>query len=164
MVITYKTINKIQFPIYQLPSDNWHLIDGLMFIDDVLVDDRNMLGDTLGKRRLQTHRGPLLPLRKAITSLVGVIKQNGRVFIDAKGRPFIYEKTKFCKLIYHKIKKIEGKNTASLLWVHGISFPFEIPRPPAHQYEWAGVLYMEQHPWLLYEYSQSRLKNSRKKV
>jgi len=54
MALTYSKLNKIKFPIYEMPSDNWSKADGLLFLDDKIVDDKNQSGDTLGLRRLQT--------------------------------------------------------------------------------------------------------------
>ena len=54
MVISYSNILKVRFPVYQLGSGNWERQDGLLFIEGNIVDDKNMPGDTLGIRRLQT--------------------------------------------------------------------------------------------------------------
>ena len=66
-----------------------------------------MRGDSLGIRRLQTPHKNLLPLKKSLLNLTGIIKQNTSTFIDSNGFPFIYEKTKWCKLKYYKIRNIE---------------------------------------------------------
>ena len=50
MVITYKTVNKLKFPVFLLSSSNWHLADGLLFLDEKLLDDRNMPGDSMDRR------------------------------------------------------------------------------------------------------------------
>ena len=52
MVITYKTIGHIAFPAFPLPSSNWEEQDGLLYLDNKLLDDKNMKGKTLGRRRL----------------------------------------------------------------------------------------------------------------
>ena len=150
--------------MFQIPSDNWSYSDGLLFIDDLLIDDTNMPGVTLGVRRVQTPFTELLPLRLSLISHVGLLKQTKKNFIDSKGIPFTYEKTKFCKLKYYKIRKVELKGTASLLWVHGIKTPFTIPRPPKEDRSWAGILHMGNIPWLLYEYSKVKLKDTKRKV
>lgn len=164
-VITYRAAKNIKFPVYKLPSSNWHLQDGLLYLDGQLLDDRNMPGETLGIRRMQTpFYKNLLVLRKKLDTLIGIIKQDGNCFVDSLGRTFIYEKTLVCKLIYYKIRKIEKKDTASLLWVKGVNFPFTIPRPPESEMLWAGILHYRGLPWLLYEYSETKLKDTRRKV
>ena len=69
MVIQYKSLNKIKFPVYVLPSGNWDRQDGLLFLDGKIVDDRNMSGDTLGVRRLQTPHKNVFPLKHNVQRL-----------------------------------------------------------------------------------------------
>ena len=123
-----------------------------------------MRGDSLGIRRLQTPHKNLLPLKKSLLNLTGVIKQNTSTFIDSKGIPFIYEKTIWCKLKYYKIRKIEKKEIASVLWLHGVTAPSVIPRPPHTDMKWAGMIHYNNDPWLLYEYAEIKFRDSRRKV
>lgn len=164
MVITLKTIDKVTFPVYVLPHSNWEKSDGLLFMEGQIVDDKNMPGDTLGIRRVQTPYLNLFPLRKQLNTHIGILKQNSNCFIDSAGILFIYEKTKVCKLSYHKIRKVERKEVASVVWVKGINFPFTVPRPPEEGFSWAGVLHYHGLPWLLYEYSEEKKKDTRRKV
>ena len=115
MVITHKTIGKIQFPVFILPSSNWEERDGLLYLDNRIIDDRNMAGETIGKRRMQTPKKNLMPIRGSLSSLVGILKQTSKTFIDSKGVPFLYEKTRSCSLRYYRIKRVERKDTASVL-------------------------------------------------
>tara|TARA_Y100000004_G_C8819484_1_gene371259 strand:+ start:298 stop:792 length:495 start_codon:yes stop_codon:yes gene_type:complete len=164
MVITYQTVSKVKFPVYILGSSDWQESDGLLFLENKLLDDRNMSGDNLGLRRLQTPFKDLYPLKAHIGSLLGLIKQDKSTFIDTNGVPFLYEKTKFSSLKYYKIRKIEQKNTSSVLWLKGINFPFKIPRPPQNDLSWAGVLHQNNIPWMLYEYSAEKQADTRRKV
>lgn len=164
MVISYRQIDKIQFPVYVLPSSNWELVDGLLYVDQLLVDDKNMPGDTIGKRRLQTPFKNLQPLKRAADNFTAIIKCGHKCFIDSKGVPFIYDKTETCALKYHKIRKIDRKDTASVLWLKDFNFPFVVPRPPPTDYTWAGVLHLKGLPWMLYEYSVTRQADTRRKI
>src|SRR6056300_870883 len=166
MVVTYRTSKKIKFPVYKIESSNWELADGLLFLEGKILDDRNMTGDSLGVRRVQTPyaKDSLYKLSAAIYSLQGILKQKVKTFIDSNGMPFIYEKTLNCKLKYYKIKKVERKDVASILWLNGVNFPFTIPRPPEQGMDWAGVLHYNNLPWVLYEYSEEKLKDTRRKV
>tara|TARA_B100001094_G_scaffold44598_1_gene39404 strand:- start:15874 stop:16326 length:453 start_codon:yes stop_codon:yes gene_type:complete len=150
--------------VYKIPHDNWSYSDGLLFLDDQLLDDKNMSGGTIGIRRVQTPFRDLFPLKKSLINHIGILKQTGNTFIDSQGDPFIYEKTLLCKLKYFKIRKVDRKGVASLLWVKGINFPFTIPRPPEDGRTWAGILHLHNIPWLLYEYSEVKLKDTRRKV
>lgn len=164
MVIQYKNINKVRFPVYEMPSGNWSRQDGLLFLDSYIVDDKNMPGDTLGIRRIQTPHKNLCTLNKQLDNFRALIKSNSKYFIDTNGAPFIYEKTEFCKLKYYKIKSVRQKSSASLLYLWGVKNPFVIPRPPATEMQYAGVLHYGSLPWVLYEYSEEQLKDTRRKV
>lgn len=164
MVITYKNLHKVAFPVYLLYNENWELVDGLLFLEGKCLDDTNQPGKTLGIRRVQTPYPDLYPLRKAITSHNGILKQKIRCFIDSNGVPFIYEKTKFLPLKYLHIEKIAQKESASLIYVKGHKTPFTIPRPPEYGYDWAGILHLHNMPWMLYEYSETKLKDGKRKV
>lgn len=164
MYITYRDFRRVTFPVYRLPSDNWYSEDGLLFVDGDIVDDKNMSGKSLGIRRAQTYFEKLLPLKKSIETPVALIKQTGGPYIDMAGKCFIYEKTKFCQLKYYKIKEVEQKISCSILRVHEIKFAFTIPRPPQPGFSWAGILHIDNTPWLLYEYAESRLPTIRRKV
>jgi hypothetical protein len=164
VVISYRSIKSVSFPVFMIPSSNWQLTDGLLFIDEKLVDDRNMPGETLGRRRIQTHYKELLVLKKALWNLTGILKQSSNTFIDSLGKTFIYEKTIMCPLKYFKIEEVILKETASLIRVKGLPKPFTVPRPPASGMQWVGILHYRGLPWLLYEYSEEKLKDTRRKV
>ena len=164
MVVTFRNIKKVRFPVYKINSFNWERSDGLLFLDDVIVDDKNMPGNTLGVRRLQTPFKNLYPLNKQLNTFNGILKQKEKTFIDSNGTPFIYEKTMLCKLDYYRIKEVETKEVGSLLWCKGINSPFTIPRPPEDGMLWAGILHFHGLPWVLYEYSEEKLKTTRRKV
>lgn len=164
MVVQYKSINKVRFPVYPLLSGDWDRRDGLLFLGDQILDDKNMPGDTLGIRRLQSPHKNIRPLKQQIDNFRGLLKSNGKHFIDTNGAPFIYEKTEFCKLKYYKIKSIVQKDTCSLLKLYGVKQPFVIPRPPASEMRYAGVLHYGPMPWVLYEYSEDRREDTRRKV
>jgi len=163
MVITYKTINKVKFPVYLIPSANWDLADGMLFLDGLILDDKNMEGSTLGARRIQTS-WELFPLKKSVFDFIGVVKQTTPYFIDSNGIPFIYQKTKFLTLKYIKIKKITLKTKASVLHLQNEKTPFKIYRPPMPGMCWAGILYYHGLPWKLYEYSEEKNKDTRRKI
>jgi len=164
MIITYKNTDKIQFPVFLLDSGNWDSIDGMLFLDNEVLDDKNQIGDTLGARRMQTSHKNLHVLKRMIMSHNGILKQSTKYFIDNKGMPFIYEKTKFAKLQYLKIKEVQLKDTATLIRVKGYNAPFTVPRPPTVGYDWVGILHLNGFPWMIYEYSETKLKDTRKKV
>ena len=58
--------DNIDFPVFVLHTDNIELIDGILWIDNQVLDDKNMLGTTLGMRRLQSPMKSLYPLKYII--------------------------------------------------------------------------------------------------
>ena len=164
MIINYRNIDKIKFPIFVLPSDNWKYKDGMLFLGDLVLDDTKMPAKTLGIRRIQSGREDLQPLKKMILTYIDMLKSSKSNFIDSEGRPFTYIKTGFTKLITHRIKIIEKKETASLLWLNGISSPFTIPRPPLNNPLYASLLYLGNAPWQFYSYENSMQATRNKKI
>jgi hypothetical protein len=136
----------------------------VLFLDGQVVDERNMPGETLGLRRLQCGRRDLLPLKRAVMSLFDLLHAKQKFFIDNKGRPFEYEKTLSSKLKCYQIQRVDKKETASLLWLHGVSIPFTIPRPPQGNPGWARVLHLGPSPWMLYDYVSQPTKDTYRRV
>ena len=164
MVIYYNTINKVRFPIYSLESGNWDRSDGILFLDGEILDDKNMPGDTLGIRRLQTPHKNLYVLKYQLDDFRGLVKSTRKNFIDSNGIPFIYEKTQFCKLKYYRIKNVVKKETCAILYLYGVKVSFIIPRPPPEEMRYAGLLHYHGLPWVLYTYAVESKKETRKKV
>lgn len=163
-MITYKTLHKVSFPVWNLPSADWERADGILFLDGKCVDDRNQTGASLGIRRVQTSYPHMYPINRALTSHNGILKQTTKYFIDNNGVPFLYEKTKMLPLKYLHIEKVTNKGSASLLTIKGQRTPFTVPRPPSDGYDWAGILHLSGLPWMLYEYSETKLKDTKRKV
>ena len=45
--------DEIQFPIYVVGTEDVDLLDGLLVADGQVIDDKNMRGYNLGRRRLE---------------------------------------------------------------------------------------------------------------
>ena len=75
--------NDINFPVFVVHTDNVELIDGILWIDNQVLDDRNMKGDTLGKRRLQSPMKSIYPLKYMIEDEAEMIKHQGKYYIDS---------------------------------------------------------------------------------
>ena len=65
---------------------------------------------------------------------------------------------------YHLIGKLEHKDVATLMWIQGIPFPFELPRPPALNMRYAGILYINNKPSFVYELCAEFKKDSWRKI
>ena len=125
MRITHKDLNSLKYPLFRLPNHNITIKDGIVRLDGQIIDDRNMPGETLGKRRLQTPFKNLGELKAAVDGPAGVIKSpSGTMFLDSLGEVLYYEKTIWARLNYRKITKVKKLTTHSLLFFHGVSKPF----------------------------------------
>jgi len=153
----------IKFPAYVL-SEEPEEIDGVLIIADQVVDDRNMSGETLGIRRLQSPMKSIYPLRYMVDDEVGMMKHRGKHFIDTNGVYWYNEKTKTATLKYHKIRKVEKKDIAAVVWLKDVPFPFVEARPPQDEYSWAGLLYKSGIPWKIWEYCEEKKKDTWRKI
>ena len=135
----------MRFPIYVL-SEEPEEIDGLLIIGDQVVDDKNMTGTTIGMRRLQTPMRSLYPLRYMVEDHVGMMKHRGKHFIDTEGVYWYNEKTETATLKYHKIRKVEKKDIASVVWLKDVPFPFVEARPPQEGMGWCGICLLYTSP------------------
>lgn len=165
MYIYIKELRNVEFPVYVLPSSEWYTEDGLLFLDGQVVDDKNVDQPTLGKRRLITpFSDRLLRLKRIIWNVEDMLHCNSNIFIDTLGRPFIYIKTIRADLKYHKIKAVKVKDTYTLLFAQGCVKPFKIPRPPLPGIEWVGIIHYHGFPWIIYEYSYDKKKDTWRKI
>ena len=161
----FKDIKTIEFPVYPLPSVDWYMQDGVLFIDDgKVLDDKNMPGDSLGIRRIQCGRTDLCKLKKAFTDFQSMLKSKHKIFIDSKGSPFVYKRTINSPLIYHTVDRIEPKGDCSIVWLKNINHPISVPRPPYGEARYARILYYKGFPWLIYDFSIERGKDSYRRV
>ena len=158
-------MHKIQYPIYII-NEEPEEIDGLLLIGDQVIDDKNMPGKTLGMRRLQTPMKSKYPLRYQIDDEVGMMKHRGKHFIDSDGVYWYDEKTTTATLKYHKIRKIELKETQTNIWFNSkeIPFAFTESRPPEAGMTWAGVLYKKGIPWRIWEFCEEKKKDTWRKI
>ena len=164
MRITYKNFQKINFPLFKIESDNLELADGILWLDNQVVDDRNMPGKTLGIRRAQSPFKVLYKVKGAVPDVSSLIRNSAGTYLDNYGNIIFYEKTTFAQLKYYRIRKIQKRGTESMVWVGNINFPFIVPRPPAPGNKWAGVLHIKGVPWILYSFSETRQKTTRRKI
>ena len=158
------TINELIFTLFVIHTDSVELIDGILWIEDQVLDDLNMEGETLGARRLKSPMQSIYPLKYMIEDVIGLMKHRGNTFIDNEGKVINYEKTKTLKLKYHKIRKREKKGIATVLWLKDVPFPFAEKSPPDPDFSWAGVLYDTGIPWKIYDFAEDKKKDTWRKI
>ena len=88
-LVTHK--EDLKYPLYVIHSDNVELIDGILWLDDMVLDDKNMSGDTLGMRRIQSPMNSMYNLKYQVESLRCMMNHKGKFFIDTNGKVFNYE-------------------------------------------------------------------------
>ena len=123
-----------------------------------------MLGTTLGMRRLQSPMKSLYPLKYMLENETDLLHHQGKFYIDSSGVFFIKIKTTNTQLKYHKIMRVDKKITASQLWIKDCPFPFTLKRPLPENASWAGILYKQGIPWILYDLSEEKKKDSWRKI
>lgn len=161
--LTYDQIlRKVLFPVYKVDAEDFYLRDGLVLVNEQVLDDTNQRGQTVGARRLQTpHK--LKKITKTYEEFLDIVRDNPTMLMDNNGKLFSYEKSKFEKIKSYRIKKKELKDTHTRIWLHEVNFAFIIPRPPLGQ-EWAQVLTLNNRPWLLWGFSETKLPETRRKI
>lgn len=161
--LTYKQIlRSVRFPVYSFSDEDFYMQDGLLISNELVVDDKNQPGDTLGKRRLQTpHK--LKKLTRTYEEFLDIVKENPGNLIDNNGKLFRYEKSSFQSIKSYKIKKKELKETHTRIWLEGVNFAFIVRSPPLGK-SWAQVLHLDNRPWLLYSFSEEKQKEVKRKI
>ena len=150
----------IDFPVYVVHTDNVEMQDGLLWVEDQVLDDRNMKGKTLGMRRLQSPMKSLYPLKYMLEDIPSLLMHRGKQYIDSSGYFILKEKTTRVELKYHKILKVDRKDVVSILWCKDCVFPFTLKRPLSDDMTWAGILYKQNIPWVLYNVSSKKEKDT----
>ena len=156
--------DRLKFPIYPIHTDEIILADGILWIENQVLDDKNMKGKTLGLRRLQSPMKSMYPIKYMIKDIRAYLDHQGKYYIDNIGYFFTKVKTTKVDLKYHKILRVDQKIVVSILWVKDCPFPFNLERPLRKDQSWAGILYREGIPWLLYDTSAEKKKNSWRKI
>ena len=161
--ITWKNIRNVAFPVYKLKSDELHYYQGILFSDNKIIDDRNIPKETIGQRRLFIKED-LHPLTQTAFSFVDLINSGFRHFVDNRGRAFSYRKSKVCEVKSLEIKIIKYKGKFSTVKLKGCQTEFKVWRPPEEGLCWAGVLYINEFPWEIIEYSESKKKSYKRMI
>ena len=68
----------LRFPLFVIHSDNVDLIDGIIWLDDQVLDDKNMEGGSIGLRRIQSPMQSIYPLRYMIEDITGLMRHRGK--------------------------------------------------------------------------------------
>lgn len=175
-------LSELTYPIYRLRENPPQLVEGVLLyffekaretFDSVehyyelrIIDDTNLSGDTLAKRRLQIRNlgGTPYRLNRAIFFLGDLIKISTPKmwFIDSTGKLFQHSKRTRAKLVYRKVTKaIPIKGGGLIVEVEGMSLRMKsLFTPRIHLNDLhAGVLLMGMAP-ILYGFYDQKYKDT----
>lgn len=128
---------------------------------DLIGDDAEFTLRRLHAKNLKDY--PLYPLGKIIWSFKDLLASGHLCFIDTKGKIYKYKKTTFYPLQYKEIldRRLTGSSTVFTL--KGVHHPFEVRGKLNLHAKYAGVLKIDKG-YLLYEVTNQKLKDSRRKI
>ena len=75
--------DKIKFPVFVVHTDEIMFVDGILWIENQVLDDTNMKGETLGMRRIQTPMTSIYPLKSMIKNIRAYLDHQGKYYIDS---------------------------------------------------------------------------------
>jgi hypothetical protein len=157
-----KVLRRTKFPFFILPSNEIRYEDGLVFLNTLVLDDRNQEGNTLGKRRLKTpHK--LYKLKSRVANFKELIDCRKSHFIDNRGFYFTYVKTKFAVVKSQKIVKKTSYGSHTTIFCKNVNYFFVLPSFPRTA-EWAQILYLDDLPWMIYSTSDSFVDQYKRKI
>lgn len=160
-------LHDIQFPIYPIKS-NYHKIwedHNITWIETdtgkYVLDNKNLDGDTLGKRRLKINNLMLYRPRGVFTSVAQLVKCRSKTYIDTTGKVFHYKKSSYVPLKYYKIKEVIPTDEGCILVTEKSSVRLNCRE--AYRYNYVGFLETTDGD-ILYEFTDHYKKNSRRKI
>ena len=173
-------LSEIAYPVYKLKTtppiisggvvyyETEYEVDGNIKTLSKVVDNKNQLGNTLGRRRLQLKtktQVELYKLKYPIYSLAGLIKQAGSKtwFIDTQGKVFNHKKTTSAKLFAKRITNVFSATNelGYIIEVEGIFTRFKSIVKPIVPY--AGILKFGSG-YLLYDFYKESFKPTRRMI
>lgn len=170
-------LEEISYPVFKLKNDRPIVENGVVLyitskidsddneiINHYIVDDTNVPGDTLGRRRLKlkTEGVKLFRLNKAIFFIGDLVKvANSKTwFIDNNGKIFNYKKETRAKLSFHKIIKVfHIPSGGVIVEVEGIATRFKAMNPPNVDCRFAGILHSSKS-LILYGFYDKKYKET----
>lgn len=165
----YKNIFDIQFPIFPVAL-NFERIwteDNITKIETAsgvyVLDNKNIQGDTLGKRRLRINNSKLYIPRGVVHSIGQLIRSKYKTYIDNTGEVFKYIKHTTVPLKYHKVDRIIETEHGCVLHFKDIHNPIILSCRNAHGIEYVGLLHTNIG-YILYEYSETIKANTWRKI
>jgi len=129
-----------------------------------VLDNKNIDGDTIGKRRLKIKSSELYIPRKIYYNIGQALHAKSNVFMDSNGVVFKYKKTKYVPLTYYKVNDVtRAKDGECILTFSQINFSYKINCRKAYSTEYVGILATD-FGFIPYEFSEVYKPPSRRKI
>ena len=159
----------IKFPIYSITTSYkkiWKDMN-VLYIETpygtYVLDNKNLPGDTVGKRRLQIKNSDIYRPRRVYYNIEQLLHSKDKIYLDSLGRCFKYQKTEMVPLKYHKIRNIKRLETGECVLELDIYFPQKVNCRLAHSIEYVGVLHTN-YGHILYSFEEEYKKDTRRKI
>lgn len=131
----------MEFPLFKLkPKRNRFDIiqrEGMTIINNLIVDNKNLAGSTLGLRRLNIPNKDLYPLREMARTIQDMAHNKNYIYIDNHGAlkeltydkfyPIISRKIKYLKRTKDGVAFIRVQSVPYFLKYHGTISEYETP-------------------------------------
>ncbi len=167
--IQHKNLANIEFPLYTITMNYKNIWEefNILYIETpsgiYILDNKNLDGNTVGKRRLKINNSKKYMPRSTISTVAQLIKSNNSTFIDNTGIVFKYKKTKLVPLKYYAAKEVIKLNDYCIVILKGIDYPIKTNCRDAYGIEYVGLLHTNMG-YILYEFSDERRKDTRRKI
>jgi hypothetical protein len=159
----------IAFPVYSLPREYIKIWDdfNVTYLETrygiYVLDNKNMQGDTVGKRRLHVNNSILYRPRHVYYNIPQFLHSNTNMFMDSLGRVFKYKKTHMVPLKYHKIIDIKRLESGDCSIELKINLPIKVNCRLAHSVQYVAVLHTKWG-YILYSFSEYKKDDTRRKI
>lgn len=169
-------LSDISFPVYKLAKQKPNELDGVLFYlksaihnntkcqVSQVIDDKNVLGDTLARRRLQIEKP--YKLKCAIFFVGDLLKEavKHQWFIDSQGTIFTLEKTKRIPLVYKKITNIIRDVGVAIIEVEDLPGRHMCLFPPMEDQKYAAFLRPTSRSYILYGFADKKYEDTYRKI
>ena len=174
-------LSEIHFPVYRLSKDRpikdgsitfyrkakYNIDTNKMFEYIKIIDDTEIEGDTLGRRRLQIPSNVKYIIKRSYKYIKDVIKQSdgGYWFIDNLGRVFQYKKSMKVPLVCREILEVHpgAHGMGSTIEVKGIVPRFKTMYIPTNKEKYVALLKMHSG-YVLYGLYEEKFEDTWRKV
>lgn len=163
-------LKDIEFPVFAIGSYEklWeeNLILYLKSGYDIIykVDNKNLAGDTVGKRRLRIPKNERYNFRGTFFTIYQMINSGKKVFIDNRGKVFRYNKSTKVDLIYREIKKIKRvEDEGYLIYANKVPVPIKVPVILFERQKYIGLLNYKGS-YILYELTDEQKADTWRKI